>query len=142
MLFVAAEFSKPKRIQGAYASEEEVQKVVNFIVENNQELTVKEGINFESEEIESFISTERNEDDELLDEAIEIIWEAKKASASLLQRHLKLGYARAARILDILEAKGLIGPGIGAKPREIHFEKIKALRKDFPSENNEESYDL
>ena len=142
MLFAAAEFSKPKRIQGAYASEEEVQKVVNFIVENNQGLATEQGINFESEKIESFISTERNEDDELLDEAIEIIWEAKKASASLLQRHLKLGYARAARILDILEAKGLIGPGIGAKPREIHFEKIKALRKDFPSENNEESYDL
>ena len=142
MLFVAAEFSKPKRIQGAYASEEEVQKVVNFIVENNQGLATERGINFESEEIESFISTESNEDDELLDEAIEIIWEAKKASASLLQRHLKLGYARAARILDILEAKRLIGPGIGAKPREIYFEKIKALRKDFPSENNEESYDL
>ncbi len=140
MLFIAAEFSKPKRIQGAYVSEEENQKVIDFIVKNNEPLATEENINFEAEEIENFISSETDDDDELLDRALEIIWEAKKASASLFQRHLKIGYARAARILDILEAKGLIGPGLGAKPREIYFEKIKSLikKENFESENIEE----
>jgi S-DNA-T family DNA segregation ATPase FtsK/SpoIIIE len=59
-------------------------------------------------------------DDELFDEAVRVIREAQKASASLLQRRLKIGYARAARLLDIMEAKGIVGPGEGAKPREVY----------------------
>lgn len=59
--------------------------------------------------------------DELLGEAINTVRAAKKASASLLQRRLKVGYARAARILDIMEEKGIIGPGDGAKPREVFY---------------------
>lgn len=138
MLFIAAEFSKPKRIQGAYVSEEENKKVIDFIVENN-EPSPEEDINLETEGIEDFLTSEVDDNDELLDRALEIIWEAKKASASLFQRHLKVGYARAARILDILEAKGLIGPGLGAKPREIYLEKIKSLVKkgNLEIENNE-----
>ncbi|MEK9194452.1 MAG: DNA translocase FtsK, partial [Patescibacteria group bacterium] len=59
------------------------------------------------------------DDDEILKEAIEVVRQAKKASASLLQRRLKVGYARAARLLDIMEEKGIVGPGEGAKPREV-----------------------
>jgi DNA segregation ATPase FtsK/SpoIIIE-like protein len=62
--------------------------------------------------------------DEMLDEAIAVVSEAKKASASLLQRRLKVGYARAARLLDLMEAQGLIGPGDGARPRDVYEEKI------------------
>jgi len=69
-------------------------------------------------------SSEEEEKDELFEEALEAIKAAKKASASLLQRRLKIGYARAARLLDIMENKGLIGPGEGAKPREVYFDKI------------------
>ncbi|MEK7578772.1 MAG: DNA translocase FtsK, partial [Patescibacteria group bacterium] len=57
----------------------------------------------------------------------EIIFQAKKASASLLQRRLRIGYARAARLLDILEEKDFIGPGDGAKPREVYLEKFDLL---------------
>jgi S-DNA-T family DNA segregation ATPase FtsK/SpoIIIE len=64
------------------------------------------------------------DNDEMLDEAIATVAEAKKASASLLQRRLKVGYARAARLLDLMESQGLIGPGDGAKPREVFEEKI------------------
>lgn len=63
------------------------------------------------------------EEDELLEEAIEVVRKAQKASASLLQRRLKIGYARAARLLDIMEEKGLIGPADGAKPREVYLSK-------------------
>ena len=60
----------------------------------------------------------------LFEAAKEVIFQAKKASASLLQRRLRVGYARAARLLDILEEKDLIGPGDGAKPREVYLEKF------------------
>jgi S-DNA-T family DNA segregation ATPase FtsK/SpoIIIE len=62
---------------------------------------------------------ENGEGDSLLDEARDLIIRTRKASASYLQRHLRIGYARAARILDLLEAEGVIGPGDGAKPREV-----------------------
>ncbi len=121
MLFLSSQFSKPRRIQGAYVSEEEIKSITEFIVKNN-DLPEK----MELEEImpltEDFLMT--GEEDELYFEAIKIIVEAKKASASLLQRRLKLGYARAARLLDIMEARGFIGPADGAKPREIYLDKI------------------
>jgi S-DNA-T family DNA segregation ATPase FtsK/SpoIIIE len=65
------------------------------------------------------------DDDDMLSEAIATVMEAKKASASLLQRRLKVGYARAARLLDLMEQQGLIGPGDGAKPRDVYEEKIE-----------------
>ncbi len=118
LLFISSEFSKPKRIQGAYISEEEINKVADFIKDNNgfageSEITVMPG----SPALPNDWSAD--EEDELFDEAIQVVKEAKKASASLLQRRLKVGYARAARLLDLMEAKNLIGPGEGAKPREI-----------------------
>ena len=63
--------------------------------------------------------------DDMFDEAVAVVAEAKKASASLLQRRLKVGYARAARLLDLMEAADLIGPGDGAKPRDVNVEKIE-----------------
>ena len=139
MLFVSSDFSKPKRIQGAYISEEEINKVSDFIRDNNDEAasavqsinqTVDEtrdfsrimgGLKTGSPNFEEFSGSD--EDDELYDEAVQTVVEAQKASASLLQRRLKVGYARAARLLDIMEAKGVVGPGDGAKPREVFLNK-------------------
>ena len=129
MLFISSEFSKPKRIQGAYISEEEINAVTNFIKNNsaNKELAEKnnEEVNLDFQQITSgdFGDSNSNEEDEMYDEAINTVREAKKASASLLQRRLKIGYARAARLLDIMEANGAIGPGDGAKPREVFLEE-------------------
>ena len=80
-----------------------------------------------------------NDDDELYDEAVSTVVEAKKASASLLQRRLKVGYARAARLLDIMEAKGVVGPGDGAKPREVFLDKIGGdiAPNDFPNSSEQ-----
>ena len=126
-LFISAELSKPLRVQGAYLTEEEIKKVTEFIKKNNE--SADDGINVSNgngtgEEGRVNINFDDfdgdGDDDELLEEAIETVRAAQKASASLLQRRLKVGYARAARLLDIMEEKGIIGPGDGAKPREVY----------------------
>ncbi len=125
LLFVSAESSKPKRIQGAYLGETEVKKVVDFIKKNNEPLIEEEEENLSLEKngengTQSLSFDDYNEnDDELFHEAVETVRAAGKASASLLQRRLKVGYARAARLLDMMEEQEIIGPGDGAKPREI-----------------------
>lgn len=133
LLFVSSEFSKPKRIQSCYVTEEEIKKVINFIKTNNKpeasdsekelELPDNDQNNNESP-FSIFNRSDEDDDDELFDEALEVVKAAQKASASLLQRRLKVGYARAARLLDIMENRGLIGPGEGAKPREVYFDKV------------------
>ncbi len=124
MLFISGELSKPKRIQGAFVTEEETDKVIEFIKKANP---AAEENGF-AEKVEDVISRTTEEgdsgdDDELYDEAVEVVRSAKKASASLLQRRLKVGYARAARLLDIMESRGVIGPGEGAKPRDVYLDK-------------------
>lgn len=126
MLFLAGDIAKPRRIQGSFVSENEVRKVAQFL--EDQYAGYDGGtVAIESENSGSkktiFDEMSMNDDeDELYAEAKKIVIEAKKASASYLQRRLKIGYARAARLLDILENKGVIGPGEGAKPREVYFE--------------------
>ncbi|MFH0712623.1 MAG: DNA translocase FtsK 4TM domain-containing protein [Candidatus Jorgensenbacteria bacterium] len=126
LLFVSSEHSKPRRIQGAYVTEEEVKKVTAFIKENNKpEENGEEVINLEENggpRADLALDDYSDDSDELYNEAIRVVKEAKKASASLLQRRLKVGYARAARLLDIMEEKGIVGPGDGAKPREVYGE--------------------
>lgn len=133
LLFVSAEVSKPKRIQGAYVSEKEVRRVVDYIRAQREKLLSGQDVEFfenhldedlekslepkERESFEGYVSDE----DPLYEEAKRIVIEAKKASASFLQRRLRIGYARAARLLDILEKNGIVGPGEGAKPREVYF---------------------
>ncbi len=126
-LFISAELSKPLRVQGAFVSEEEIKNVSGFIAKNNE--TSGEELDFGGAKEEGgggqpnldFDALGGDNDDELLDEAIETVRSAKKASASLLQRRLKVGYARAARLLDMMEERGVIGPGDGAKPREVFY---------------------
>lgn len=130
LLFVSSELSKPKRIQGGYISEEEANKVVNFIRDNNQpdesdgEIDLETKVPSNNHDILGDYSPGSGDDDEMYLEAIDVVREAQKASASLLQRRLKVGYARAARLLDLMEENGLIGPGEGAKPREVFAEKF------------------
>lgn len=122
MLFINAETQKPRRIQGAYVGEKEVRKVVDFFksqtgaVIYNEEILEKPKNNLS---IPGFPSS-GDDGDEMLAEAEQVVRQAGKASASLLQRRLRVGYARAARLLDLLEDRGIIGPGDGAKPREVY----------------------
>ena len=124
MLFISAEFSRPKRIQGAYVSDKDVKHVVEWIKKNTkdfvrEEITEDELSKAAVESMEA-IGNGEDEEDSMYEDAKRVVVEAKKASASLLQRRLKVGYARAARLLDILENRGVIGPGEGAKPREVY----------------------
>ncbi len=132
MLYLSSDTSKPRRIQGVYLSEREIKKVVSYICEKNplpSDSDAIEQTNLDNNVSEGIIKNddfgdENSLDEELLQTARQVIFEAKKASASLLQRRLRVGYARAARILDIFEEKGLIGPGDGAKPREVYLDKF------------------
>lgn len=123
MLYLAPDSSKPQRIQGVFVSEKEVKKIVNYLKSINNLDFYKES-NLEQyidEEINNSPSLFKNDelDDELYNEAKKLVIKAKKASASLLQRRLRIGYARAARLLDMLEEKGIVGPPDGARPRKV-----------------------
>jgi S-DNA-T family DNA segregation ATPase FtsK/SpoIIIE len=121
MLYTSAEFNKPKRIQGAFIGEKEVRKVVDFFKAQTGAVIYNEEILEKPKRALGIPGIEEGgDDDPLLPEATEEVKRAGKASASLLQRRLRVGYARAARLLDILEAQGIIGPGDGAKPREVY----------------------
>jgi len=121
MLFLTAELSKPKRIQGAFVSEEELKGVVEYLSDGNETPEYDESIVDKpvAGGTSNMFGGPSDGQDPLFDEAKKLVIESGKASASLLQRRMKVGYARAARILDELEAAGIIGPADGAKPREI-----------------------
>lgn len=121
MLYMDAETSSPKRIQGAFLSDEEIEAVVEYLRDDEDDPDYVHDI------VEATTPTAgipgigggSFDSDDLVPQAKEMIMSAGKASASLLQRRLRVGYARAARILDILEEEGFIGPAEGAKPRAI-----------------------
>ncbi len=121
MLFISSELSKPKRIQGAFISDQEVKKVVDYL-RNISEPNFQEDVT-EEHKVDMLADLEGDSDlkgDDLLPEAREMVVKIGKASASFLQRRLRVGYARAARLLDLLEEEGTIGPADGAKPREVY----------------------
>jgi S-DNA-T family DNA segregation ATPase FtsK/SpoIIIE len=128
MLYLSGEMSKPTRIQCAFISENEVKKVVKFLVDSHiDELT--DEINFgENQGADNAIFSATlddvgesgdGDDDDMYDEAKRIVMEAGKASTSYIQRKLRVGYSRAARLMDLLEQRGVIGPADGSKPRPV-----------------------
>lgn len=117
MLFYPMGSIKPKRIQGAFVSEKEVEKVVDFIKKQigkpNYEADIVEQIN------NSIVLEGDMDSDEFFEEALKIIIDNQQASISMLQRRLKIGYNRAARLIDEMEARGIVGPYEGSKPRQV-----------------------
>jgi S-DNA-T family DNA segregation ATPase FtsK/SpoIIIE len=126
MLYLGAEMSKPVRLQAPFISESEVKKTVKHIVDQYQDELIS-GVDFNEQAANPSIfeavfandSESDEDDDELYEEAREVIVSAGRASTSYLQRKLKVGYARAARLMDILEERGVIGPADGSKPRMV-----------------------
>ncbi len=124
MLYSTAELSKPKRLQGTYVNDDEITRVVEYLKEQNkEEVEYRNDICEKPKSVGPSGETYDDSEDDLLPEARDLVVAAGKASASLLQRRLKVGYARAARLLDLMEQQGVIGPGEGAKPRAILVKK-------------------
>ncbi len=123
MLYLSSDMQKPMRIQTAYISEGEVKKVAQYIKKNNTGDLVSLNLSGNSVNIEpneAIILAEENDDeDDLYGEARATVEEAGRASTSYLQRKLRIGYSRAARLMDVLEEKGIIGPADGSRPREV-----------------------
>ena len=138
MLYLSGDASKPVRVQGAFVTANEVKRVVEYLkkeyedfsgerevsFENNKTKAVAQVIFDEFEKMEN--KNEEDELDELYEQARETVIQAGRASTSYLQRRLRLGYARAARLMDVLETKGVVGPADGAKPREVLIKNISA----------------
>lgn len=136
MLYISSSDSKPRRIQGALVSDSEIEAVVKFLGKKEKPEFV-EGVTEKQGRISvggvPIGKSDEEVEDELYDDAKQLVIQAGKASASLLQRRLKIGYARAARLLDYLEERGIVGPSDGAKPREILFRSVQGDAQDAPS---------
>lgn len=118
MLFLPAGSSKPVRVQGAFLSDAEVERIVDFVIEQQKANYQDEMIPDEVQE-----SAEQLDRDELYDDVVQLVTEMQTASVSLLQRRFRIGYSRAARIIDQLELSGVVGPYEGSKPRQVLVSK-------------------
>jgi S-DNA-T family DNA segregation ATPase FtsK/SpoIIIE len=126
---------KPLRVQGCFVSPEEIERVVEFVKQSG-EANYDQGV---IDQIEAAVkkdekgkgssgadeSAEADDGDELLDAAVDVVLEVGQASVSMLQRRLKLGYSRAARLVDQMEERGYVGPFEGPKPRQLLIDKAK-----------------
>ena len=117
MLFMPMGASKPIRVQGAFMSDQEVETIVNYVRSQGEAQYDHTLV----PEIKDISPPSMNMQDELYEQAVVIVLEAKQASASLLQRKMRIGYARAARLIDAIESNGIIGPYEGSKPREVRM---------------------
>lgn len=141
MLFMSAENAKPKRVQGAFLSDVEIKRITNYIKETQKtqnipkfdEEEILEGAGANQQTINQFDNFDEGKD-EMYEEAKQLVLETRRASASFLQRRFSIGYARAARLLDTMEEEGIIGPGEGAKPRDVYGGNRADTYDDFGSE--------
>jgi S-DNA-T family DNA segregation ATPase FtsK/SpoIIIE len=127
MLYLSGDMSKPQRVQSAYISENELKSVVEYLISNYAN-ELPEQINFDPQNknpdddnsiFSSGFDDAGGDEDDLYEEAKEIVLSAGKASTSYIQRKLRVGYARAARLIDMLEERGIVTAGEGSKPREV-----------------------
>jgi len=129
MLYAPLGAGKPQRVQGCFISPEEIEEVVHFVKESGEAQYSDEVIAKIEESIQekeksgakgaAAVETAGDDGDELLPAAVEVVLETGQASVSMLQRRLKLGYSRAARLVDQMEERGIVGPFEGSKPRQL-----------------------
>jgi DNA segregation ATPase FtsK/SpoIIIE, S-DNA-T family len=137
MLYMSGEMSSPERLQSAFISEDEVKKVVQFLKDQAKD-DLEDEINLTGENIgvdksifEASIDNDEGLDDDMYEEARVTVIETGKASTSFLQRKLGVGYARAAKLIDMLEERGIVGPGNGAKPRDVLEKPVSVESQEF-----------
>lgn len=144
MLFQGSDMSKPERMQAANIPEEEIKSVVGFIKKKNPRLSdhiiMSETLEDEKSIVGVDFDDDGENDDPLYEDAKRAVIDAGKASTSYIQRRLKVGYSRAARLIDILEERGVVGPADGARPREIlnHTEMTPSPQSEISTDLFEE----
>jgi DNA segregation ATPase FtsK/SpoIIIE, S-DNA-T family len=139
MLYVPPDAAKPTRIQGALISDKEIKQLIEYlkkqgVAPNYTEEIVTQPLGLKHGKGSSFISSSGEDRDELFEEALRLILQHDVASASFLQRKLSIGYARAAKILDQMQNAGIVGPGEGAKPREIMMRQLPGTGEEVPEQ--------
>ncbi|MDN6627062.1 MAG: DNA translocase FtsK, partial [Pisciglobus halotolerans] len=118
MLYLPMGQNKPTRVQGAFISDEEVERVVTFVTKQQEANYIEEMIPSDEPEL-----SQGEAEDELYNEAVSLVVEMQTASISMLQRRFRIGYNRAARMMDEMEMRGVVGPSEGSKPRKVNIEK-------------------
>jgi len=136
MLFLEPGTSKPIRAQGTFLTDPEIEKVVNFIKSQQEPVYDNEILEQQKKSVSGRGGFEK---DEFFDEAVNMVLETGQASVSMLQRRLRLGYTRAARIIDAMEEDGIIGPFRGSKPREILIQEYQPKEESSAKEESETS---
>jgi S-DNA-T family DNA segregation ATPase FtsK/SpoIIIE len=128
----------PERIQGAYVSDEELENIINWTINQQKAQYDEKFMNLQAAADEQGNAgghprdVEEEYDDPLYNDIVDFVVETQKASASLLQRRFKVGYNRAARIIDLLEERGIIGPQNGSKPREVLIKSDGSTSDEYP----------
>jgi len=140
MLFLSGELAKPFRLQNSYVTENELKKVVDYLIKQSDAHELDaidlDGNGGNSNPDALFSSVEEDEDDdELYGDAKQAVQSAGKASTSYLQRKFRIGYSRAARLIDILEERGVIGPADGSRPREVYTDEGDDSEEDEERED-------
>jgi S-DNA-T family DNA segregation ATPase FtsK/SpoIIIE len=141
MLFLPMGEGSPERIQGAYVSDEEIQNIIDYTVKQQIAQFDDKWTNLEAASEQGNAGghagddSADDDDDDLYNDVVEFVIKSGKASSSLLQRRFKIGYNRAARLVDLLEERGIIGPQNGSKPREVLVKLDENAQDDVDNED-------
>jgi S-DNA-T family DNA segregation ATPase FtsK/SpoIIIE len=134
LVFLKPGDAKPTRGQGNFVKDEEINKVIQFI-KDQQAPSYDE--NILNSHKPGAVGGDGEEKDEYYDQAVQLVIETNQASVSILQRRMRLGYTRAARLIDMMEQAGIVGPYCGSKPREILIDREQWLLENMQGDNNE-----
>ena len=134
MLFYPIGFNKPVRVQGAFVTDEELNKIVEFIVQQSIPVNYTEEVTEQELECDSKnknnggedVESDSSAEDELFADALSLVLDMGQASSSMLQRRFRIGYTRAARLVDTMEELGIVGQSVGSKPREVIMSRQEA----------------
>ena len=149
MLYAPLGEGKPRRVQGCFITAEEIERVVDFVKEKG-ETAYSEDVMRQIEQVvqdkdkksaPAEAASDADDGDELLPAAVEVVLETGQASVSMLQRRLKLGYSRAARLVDQMEERGIVGPFEGSKPRQLLIDKAKWQEMQMGKAEPEPTFD-
>jgi S-DNA-T family DNA segregation ATPase FtsK/SpoIIIE len=144
MLYINASMPKPKRVQAAFIGEDETAKITDFIREQRPPMYDEEVVSMPVQlngKGGIVVDSGADGDDDLFRDAVKVVIDGRKASTSLLQRRLRVGYARAARLIESMEEQGIVGPADGARPREVLVSSMDDVFGGEASSPGDEVYD-